>query len=508
MKKRSVILLAAMAMFAFSAMAEHLTILTANDTHSAVMPTRNNKGGLMRWKVAMDSVRNADKNVLAVHAGDAVQGTVYFSMFRGAVEYAALDSLGFDICLLGNHEFDNGVEEVAQHYKNLKAAKLSANYDVSESALKGLLQPYVLKHVGGKKIAFMGINIDPKGMIADKCFKNIIYHDGVKVALNLSKYLKETGIADYVVMVSHIGHTGVPGTATDVEIVKQSRHIDLVIGGHSHTLVDPTNSHPRSPHMVKNADGREIAICQSGGQGEVMGKIDFDTETGKAVFSHIVIDNTFDAKTADYAAMNAWLSPYSKQVDIKMNARIATSKMAMDKKMPMLGNWVCDAVVEIGRQLYGKEVEFSLMNRGGIRQSLPEGKVTEGDIESMLPFDNRLVVIKIKGEHLMKVFAALGVRGGDATSKAVSVVYSKEGEVLSAKINGKKVKNDKYYTLITIDYLANGGSRMGDLKNGERLFEDALPYGKHVVEYVKQLDAQGKVIESTNEKRMRYEDEK
>ncbi len=508
MKKRSVILLMAMAMFAFSAMAEHLTILTANDTHSAVMPNRNGKGGLMRWKVAMDSVRQADKNVLAIHAGDAVQGTVYFSMFRGAVEYAALDSLGFDICIMGNHEFDNGVDEVAHYYKNLKAEKISANYDATGSALEGLLQPYVMKHIGGKKIAFMGINIDPKGMIADKCFKGVTYHDGAKVALNLSAYLKETGIADYVVMVSHIGHTGAPGTVTDVELVKQSRHIDLVIGGHSHTLVDPTNKHPRSPHLVKNADGREIPICQNGSQGEVMGKIDFDTETGKAVFSHIAIDQRFDAKIAEQKAMNAWLAPYSEQVDIKMNARIATSKMAMDKKNPILGNWVCDAVVEIGRQLFTKDVEFSLMNRGGIRQSLPEGKVTEGDIESMLPFDNRLVVIKIKGEYLMKVFESLGVRGGDAASKAVSVVYSKDGKVLSAKINGKKVKNDKYYTLITIDYLANGGSRMGDLKSGEQLFDDALPYGKHMVEYVKQLDANGKMIESTNEKRMRYEDEK
>ena len=75
----------------------------------------------------------------------------------------------------------------------------------------------------------------------------------------------------------------------------------------------------------------------------------------------------------------------------------------------------------------------------------------------------------------------------------------------SAKINGKNVNPNEYYTLITIDYLANGGSRMGDLKYGERLFEDSEPYGKHVLEYVKQLDAQGKTIKSSNEKRMYFE---
>ena len=505
MLKKLMPLLVMLAAINLNAGAEHLTILTANDTHSAVMPNKRGKGGFMRWKVAMDSVRQADKNVLAVHAGDGVQGTVFFSLFRGDVEYAALDSLGFDIFILGNHEFDNGVSELAKHVSQLKASKISANYDMSGTPLDGMFAPYVIKHYGGKRIAFMGINLNPKGMIADKSFGDIRYIDGEKVALSLSDYLKESGIADYVVMVSHIGHIGRPGTLCDVEIVQKSRNIDLVIGGHSHTLVDPTNSHPRSPHLVKNAAGREIPICQNGGQGEVMGKIDFDTETGKAVFSHINIGNGYDERAEKYEAMNEWLAPYAQQVDKKMNTRIATSESEMTNQKPALGNWVCDAVVEVGRQLYGEEVQFSLMNRGGIRQNMPKGDVTEGDIESMLPFDNRLVVIRIKGEYLMRVFEALGVRGGDAASSAVKVVYTRDGHVRWAKINGKKVKNDQYYTLITIDYLANGGSRMGDLKKGEVLFEDTVPYGQHVLEYVKQLDAQGKTIKSTNEKRMYFE---
>ena len=223
------------------------------------------------------------------------------------------------------------------------------------------------------------------------------------------------------------------------------------------------------------------------------------------MFSHINIGNGYDERAEKYEAMNEWLAPYAQQVDKKMNTRIATSESEMTNQKPALGNWVCDAVVEVGRQLYGEEVQFSLMNRGGIRQNMPKGDVTEGDIESMLPFDNRLVVIRIKGEYLMRVFEALGVRGGDAASSAVKVVYTRDGHVRWAKINGKKVKNDQYYTLITIDYLANGGSRMGDLKYGEVLFEDTVPYGQHVLEYVKQLDAQGKTIKSTNEKRMYFE---
>lgn len=504
---KKLILLIAVALAAGSvAEAEHLTILTANDTHSCILPNQKNRGGLMRRRVVMDSVRCADKNVLAVHAGDAVQGTVFFSMFKGDVEYSAIDSLGYDMCILGNHEFDNGINDIAKYYSKIHAVKLSANYDMSGTVLDGLFEPYVIKHIGGKRIAFMGINLNPKGMIADKCFGAIRYVDATTVALGLSKFLKESGLADYVVMVSHIGHIGRQGLPSDVEIAKQSRYIDLIIGAHSHTLIDPQNRDNRNPHIVKNIDGKDVPICQNGGQGEQIGKIDFDMETGKAVFSLIPINASYDERAEkNYPAMNAWLAPYIEKVDKKMNTRIATSTMAMSGKTPSLGNWVCDAVVEIGRQIYGKEVQFSLMNRGGIRQPMPEGKVTEGDIESMLPFDNRLTVIKIKGEYLMEVFKKLAARGGDAASSAVDVVFSRDGKITSAKINGKKLDVNKYYTLITIDYLANGGSRMGDLKKGEVMYLDTVPYGKHVIDYVKQLDAKGKKIESSDKSRMRYE---
>ena len=106
----------------------------------------------------------------------------------------------------------------------------------------------------------------------------------------------------------------------------------------------------------------------------------------------------------------------------------------------------------------------------------------------------------------MMLFEKLAARGGDAVSSAVDVTFNRNGEIVSAKINGKKVNANKYYTLITIDYLANGGSRMSDLKKGDVLFVDTVPYGTHVIEYVKQLTEKGKKIESNDKSRMRYVD--
>ena len=166
--------------------AQQLTIVTANDTHSMVQPDADGMGGLVRHKAIVDSLRSIKENVLAVHAGDAVQGTVYFSTFRGEVEYAMLDSIGYDIVIMGNHEFDNGIEDIAKYYRNLRATKLCSNYDLTGTPCEGIFRPYVIKHVGDKRVAFMGINLDPKGMIADKNTGTLTYHSATEVALKLS----------------------------------------------------------------------------------------------------------------------------------------------------------------------------------------------------------------------------------------------------------------------------------------------------------------------------------
>ena len=111
-----------------------------------------------------DQLRADNPNTVLIHAGDAVQGTLFFSLYRGEVEYALMDSLGYDAIILGNHEFDNGMEELAEHYRNVDAVKISTNYDFSATPLNGLFQPYWVKAVGDKRVAFFGINVNPTGL--------------------------------------------------------------------------------------------------------------------------------------------------------------------------------------------------------------------------------------------------------------------------------------------------------------------------------------------------------
>ena len=102
-------------------------------------------------KAVIDSVRKAEKNVITVDAGDMVQGSLYFKYFRGDVEYPLMNMMGYDVRILGNHEFDNGMADLAEKYKTVKADRLSANYNFDGTELEGVFKPYVIKKVGGKK---------------------------------------------------------------------------------------------------------------------------------------------------------------------------------------------------------------------------------------------------------------------------------------------------------------------------------------------------------------------
>ena len=145
------------------ARAEHLIILATNDTHSQIEPNEgDNLGGVFRRRAFFDYMRANNKNVLIVDAGDAVQGTMFYNLFKGEVEYALLDSLGYDISILGNHDFDNGIDELAKHYKNTKVTKLSANYDFTGTAMEGVMKPYVIKEFAGKRIGIFGKDSCPR----------------------------------------------------------------------------------------------------------------------------------------------------------------------------------------------------------------------------------------------------------------------------------------------------------------------------------------------------------
>ena len=162
-------------------------------------------------------------------------------------------------------------------------------------------------------------------------------------------------------------------------------------------------------------------------------------------------------------------------------------------------NWLSDVVEEIITSLYGNKIDLTSMNKGGIRNDMPKGTVSEGLISTTFPFDNRFMVLNLKGKDLLEAIRIMVGRGGDSVSKEVKVTYGANGKVLSAKLNGKDIKPEQTYKVGTINFLVNGGDGMGVLSKGTVLFTDTEPYGEHILNYVKNLSKQGKKI-SADEK--------
>lgn len=263
---------------------ERLVVLYTNDTHSQIEPLDNTQknadmGGVVRRKAIIDSIRAAEPHVLLVDAGDIVQGTPYFTLFKGKAEVTAMNIMGYNVCTFGNHEFDNGVEALAEMVRQSNADYVSANYDFSRTPLAGLVKPYVLKTFGKLKVGIFGLTVDPDGLIASDRCEGVQFTDPIEAANRTAAQLKKEG-ADLVIALSHLGYTKANEAdrlVTDPELAAASADIDIIIGGHSHTLIDPkaidSQPDPKTPYRIKNRDGKEVIITQTGSTGAYFGKL-------------------------------------------------------------------------------------------------------------------------------------------------------------------------------------------------------------------------------------------
>lgn len=454
------------------ASADKLVLLHTNDTHSQITPTENDLGGIMRRKVIVDSVRAEYPNVMLIDAGDAVQGTLYYTLYGGEAEMKAMNALGYDLAILGNHDFDNGIENLAENLRNSNATWITTNYDISGSALDSLLVPYVVKEFGGKRIAFMGINLNPEGMISTRNYPGVKYLDIYKAANSTAWSLRHNEKADLVVAITHIGYDD-PTLPDDIELARNSEDIDVIIGGHSHTKVEPDDD--STPYLVKNRNGRDVVVAQTGARGENVGEIVVDLddlgtdEEPEEVIEYrlIPVDSRFDGH--EDAATAGILSPYKSRIDSLYDIRVAKTPETLEK--PWLANLFSDLIAQRGKQLVDDgKIDLALINNGGIRNSIPAGDIKLANVMMTLPFDNRIEVIEVSGADLEKALNAMLARSITGVSKNVDITTLPDGSACtSILIDGRPIDPGRIYRLATIDYLADGGDYLSSLKNGVKV---------------------------------------
>lgn len=252
---------------------EKVTILHTNDVHSHIdqFPKNHSKhakqGGVAHRSALINSIRSTEKNVLLLDAGDIFQGTPYFNLFRGQMEYDVMNYLKYDAATIGNHDFDIGIDGLVTQLKRANFSMLNANYITEDTALAPYVKPYQVFEKSGIKIGVFGIGIELNGLVPYNLCKGVVYQNPVEIFSKQEKILKSMG-CDIIVCLSHLGYAYKENKISDTELAKISKFTDLIIGGHTHTFLD-------KPMRLKNALGKDVIINQAGWAGLQLGRIDF-----------------------------------------------------------------------------------------------------------------------------------------------------------------------------------------------------------------------------------------
>lgn len=463
--------------------ARDLVILQTNDTHSQIDPTDKGFGGVQRRKVFIDSVRGATPDVLLIDSGDAVQGTLFFTLYGGEVEMEVMNNLGYDVQILGNHDFDNGMEAMARNVSRSNAQWISTNYMFGNPEVARMFAPYKIFEYEGKKIGVLGLNLNPDGMIASGNADGVTYLDAVEAAEAGAWWLKNREGADMVIAVSHIGYDDVP-PPSDREVAAKTKNIDIILGGHSHTLLVPGSGR----EWVTNSVGDSVLVTQNGKSGEWITEVTVDLDSlglKKPIYRQVRLGASYD-RSGD-ASLDSIIAPYRKGVDELMNKKIGKSAKALPNDKPALLNFVSDFCAARGSELIGRPVDLALMNSGSLRRGLPKGDITQGQIISMQPFTNHVLVMELPGKDLLAAMEIYASRGGDGLSDAARATYDPSSrKLLSFTLDGKPIAQDHIYTIATIDYLAGGGDYMAPLKNGHIIAQSDKIVYDDLINYIKQ----------------------
>ena len=382
-----------------------LTIVHTNDWHANHQPQRKGgDGGSGRQTAVIKRIKAETKNVLLLDAGDRFTGTILHQK-GGRENVPLMNDLGFHAMTLGNHEFDDGDDQLALFAKRVNFPLVSANVDVSKSReLQDLIKPYAIVEIGGQKFGIIGLTT-ANTKTSSSPGKNIgfdrDYAGRVQTAVTM---LDRLGV-NKIIVLSHIG------LDEDLKLATQVSHVDVIVGGHSHTVLSNTYKEAKGVYPMIMADkaGKPVYIVQAGGgDGRFVGRLDLEFDADGMVvkaggdcihLSHFIPQD---------AEAQARIDVIQKQVDLTLSkplvcldGRTAEARDDFPGNMvrseeTAIGNLVADAM---RKRTNG---DAAIVGGGGIRNGLPAGPLTRGMIRDVLPYDNTLFLARMKGSVLVE----------------------------------------------------------------------------------------------------------
>ncbi|WP_187429452.1 Trifunctional nucleotide phosphoesterase protein YfkN [Roseobacter fucihabitans] len=487
--KRFLTATAALALTSGMAAAEYkLTILHTNDFHARFEPISKYDsgcsseddvagecfGGSARLVTAIAEARARSDNAILVDGGDQFQGTLFYTYYKGALAAEMMNKLGYDGMTVGNHEFDDGPEVLRGFMDAVNFPVLMSNADVSrEPLLADKLAKSTVIERGGEKIGLIGLTPEDTDELASPG-DNITFSDPVAAVQGEVDRLTTEGI-NKIIVLSHSGYR------TDQRVAAETTGVDVIVGGHSNSLLSNTNDRAAGPYPTMVG---ETAIVQAYAYGKFLGELNvtFD-EAGnitQAVGEPIIMDATITPDADTQARIAQAAEPLEKirnQVVAETAAEIVGVREDCRARECAMGNLIADAMLA---RVKDQGVQIAFQNSGGIRASIDAGKVTMGEVLTVLPFQNTLSTFDVTGETII---AALenGVSEHEegagrfpqvaGMSFAFDVSQPAGSRISDVMVGGAPIDPAKVYSVVSNDYVRNGGDGYDMFKTAENAYD-------------------------------------
>ncbi len=393
-----------------------LTVLHTNDVHSrfleferfgnACRPRESEEGqcfgGAARRATLVEQIRGEVPHTLLLDAGDQFQGTLFYSRFKGTAASRVMNHMAYDAMVVGNHEFDDGPATLATFAAEIDFPLLATNVDWSaEPALEGLLVRSAVLERGGRRIGLVGYITEETPSLSSPGPNLAFEPIGERLQAAIAE-LEGDGV-DVILALSHAG------MGRDLEIARTVAGIDLVIGGHTNTLLhnDDENAEGPYPTWVEGPQGNRVPVITAFAWGMYLGRIDLtfdgDGVLTSAVGHPILLDGSVepDETTAHL------IEPLAEEVASFSGELVGAAAVELrgDERTCRfgecaLGNLIADALLAEGR---ASGAEVALHNSGSIRSTIPAGAISIGQVLEVLPFGNTMSTFGLRGDDLRAV---------------------------------------------------------------------------------------------------------
>ncbi len=457
-----------------------LTVMHTNDTHARHEPDGDGNGGVARQATVVNQIRAEVENSLLLDAGDRFTGTLFHTTYLGQDQVAIMNALGYDAMTLGNHEFDNGDQVLADFVAGLDFPVVTANIDFNASpelANSGIT-PYVVLDVNGQQVGIIGLTTADTQNIASPGDSLVWSDDYAGVANAAAAELAGVGVNKIILLT----HTGIN---VDNAFVGSLENIDLVVGGHSHTLFSNMTAGAAGEYPLEFTSplDQPILYVQAGQYNQYLGRIDLEFDAdgvltgwdGDSIFltRYITPEPLVDQIVADLAVEVNELSntPIGATTDVFLTGDRSVCRVEECN----LGNLIADSMRwETGAQI-------AIMNGGGVRADIDEGDITLGEVLTVQPFGNTISIFEATGADIIAALengvsgitlndAGQVSRGGapgrfpqvsglrfsfDPTQEAGSRIVSVE--VLMEDGSFAPIDPEATYTVVTNNFVRTGG---------------------------------------------------